>query len=227
MGSTRLPGKVLIPLAGRAMVLNVLDRAAQIRGVSDVVAAIPDLAEDDGLAEAVASAGYAVSRGPADDVLARYETAAEESSAENIVRITSDCPMLSPSVSSRVLDAFLDCDYVSNTVERSFPRGLDTEVMTRGTLDVAASEATRPSEREHVTPFIYNHPQRFRLRFVVDDIDRSGMRWTVDTPEDMAFASAVYDALGADFEMDDVLELLAGQPGLAAINRDSTQEQVE
>jgi spore coat polysaccharide biosynthesis protein SpsF len=218
MGSTRLPGKVLMPLAGRAMVLHVLDRAARIRGVNAVVAAIPDLADDDLLAETVASAGYAVSRGASDDVLARYGAAARQNNAEVIVRITADCPMLSPRVSGRVLDVFLGCDYASNTVERSFPRGLDTEVMTTEALNIAVREATKPSEREHVTPFIYNHPERFRLRFAVDGNDRSGLRWTVDTPEDMAFVTTIYDELGPDFEMEDALGLLQSRPELSRVD---------
>lgn len=224
MGSTRLPGKVLMPLAGRPMVLHVLDRAAQIQGIDEVVAATPSLTEDDRLAETIAGAGYAVSRGSADDVLARYGAAIRETNADVVIRITADCPMLSPRVSTRVLEAFVDCDYASNTVERTFPRGLDTEVMSSVSLLIAAAEATKLSEREHVTPFIYRHPGRFRLCHVTDVIDRSSMRWTVDTPEDMALAVAVYDELGADFELDDVLELLASRPGLSNINRVVTQK---
>ena len=216
-----------MPLAGRAMVLHVLDRAMRIGGVDDVVAAIPDLAEDDRLAEAIESEGYMVSRGPSEDVLARYVVAAERSKAQVAIRLTADCPMLSPRVSGRVLDAFVDCDYASNTVVRSYPRGLDTEVLSVEALLLADSESTRPSEREHVTPFIYNHPERFTLRSLVDGVDRSGMRWTVDTPEDMAFAVSIYNELGAAFEMDNVLAFLECRPEIAGINRGIIQKPVD
>lgn len=226
VGSTRLPGKVLMPLGGRPMVVQVLDRARLIAGVHEVVAAVPDLVEDDALAEAAAAAGAKVLRGPADDVLERYSRAATASSADVVVRLTADCPLLSPQVSGLVLDQFRDCDYASNTLRRSYPRGLDTEVFGAQALDVAAREAVDPAEREHVTPFLYRRPERFRLREVVDATDRSAMRWTVDTPDDMALARAVYDALGSRFEMDDVLALLADRPELAELNRDSVQKPI-
>lgn len=226
VGSTRLPGKVLMPLAGQPMVAHVVARAREIVGVDAVVAAIPDLAEDDPLAAAAAAAGAEVVRGPADDVLARYHGAAALAGADVVVRITADCPLLSPLVSGNVLAAFVDCDYASNTLRRTYPRGLDTEVLTTAALDTADREAADPIDREHVTPFIYRRPDRFRLRDVVADIDRSDLRWTVDTADDMAFATAVYDALGAAFEMDDVLELLQRRPALAELNRSSVQKPI-
>lgn len=224
VGSTRLPGKVLMPLAGRPMVEHVLHRAAAIDAVDEVVAGLPDLAEDDPLAEVARATGTRVVRGSADDVLGRYAAAAAASAAEIVVRITADCPLLSAEVSGRVLTAIADCDYASNTIVRTFPRGLDTEVFLREVLDSADAEARDPAEREHVTPFIYRHPDRFVLRQVTDALDRSALRWTVDTPEDMAFASAVYEALGALFEMRDVLSLLAERPELAAMNQGSVQK---
>jgi len=224
VGSTRLPAKVLMPLAGRPMVEHVLRRAAAIAGIDEVVAAIPDGADDDRLAEVVKATGVRLVRGSSDDVLARYAAAAAIAEAEVVVRVTADCPFLSQVVSGGVLAGFKACDYVSNTLERTYPRGLDTEAFSREALETAQREARDSVDREHVTPFIYRHPNRFILRQVLDDVDRSALRWTVDTPKDMEFARAVYDALGSAFEMEDVLELLARQPELAELNRDSVQK---
>jgi spore coat polysaccharide biosynthesis protein SpsF len=216
-----------MPLAGRPMIEHVLHRADTIYAVDEVVAAVPDLGEDDGLAEVVRATGRRVVRGSPEDVLARYATAAAASGAGIIVRITADCPLLSPEVSGRVVRAFADCDYASNTIVRTFPRGLDTEAFSRQVLDSAHAEARDPVEREHVTPFLYRHPDRFVLRQVTDALDRSALRWTVDTPEDMAFARAIYEALGVAFEMPDVLSLLAERPELSALNRHSLQKPID
>lgn len=227
VGSTRLPGKVLMEIESEPMVWHVLRRAASIDGVTAVVAAIPDLAEDDELAATCRRAGARVVRGSADDVLSRFASAAIAADADVVVRLTADCPLLSPVVSSRVVGGFVECDYASNTLERTYPRGLDTEVFSASVLHVAAREASRPLEREHVTPFLYLHPERFRLRSVVGATDHSGLRWTVDTPDDMAFARAVFAELGTTFDMDEVLELLDRRPELADLNRDSVQKPLQ
>lgn len=224
VGSTRLPGKVLMPLAGRPMVAHVLERARAIRGVHAVVAAVPDLPVDDPLADICERSGALVVRGSSDDVLARYARAAVKSRADVVVRITADCPLLSPTVSAQVLDRFEDCDYASNTLTRTYPRGLDTEVFSAAALLAANEEASDSAEREHVTPFIYRRPDRFRLIHVMNDVDLSGGRWTVDTPDDMSFASAVYDCLGPVFELVDVLALLERNPNIASLNRGTAQK---
>lgn len=227
VGSTRLPAKVLMPLAGRPMVAHVLDRMRGIAGVDMVVAAVPDLPEDDDLAATCERHGALVVRGSSIDVLSRFAKAADATHADVVLRVTADCPLLSPSVSTRVLAEFESCDYASNTLRRTYPRGLDTEVFTASALHAANAEATDPIEREHVTPFIYRRPERFRLRHVVNGTDLADRRWTVDTADDMSFAVAVYDSLGADFEMTDVLELLERCPEIAALNRDTMQKPLE
>ncbi len=210
------------------MVLHVLERASQIRGVDDVVAAIPAGSSDDHLAEVIDGARFRVVRGSEQDVLGRFVVAAREARADAVVRIGADCPLLSPDVSGRVLKAFRDCDYASNTLRRTFPRGLDTEVVAGDALARAATEAVDAAEREHVTPYLWRRPSDFRLVSVEEAPDRSGLRWTVDTEADLAFAAAIYDELdgAASFEVGDVLALLDRRPELLDHNRDVRQREV-
>ncbi len=228
MGSTRLPGKVLMDLGGRPMVVRVLERAARIAGIDEVVLATTTLPGDDAL-ETVCD-GWQVVRGDADDVLARYRLAAERSRADVIVRLTADCPLLSPVVSSLVTGAFLcdthGADYVSNTLVRSFPRGLDTEVFTRAALDASAAEAIDPVEREHVTPFIYRRQHRFRCLPVSAHPNRAELRWTVDEVDDLRLVREMYEAFPGEaaFDYHHVIALLERRPELSAINRHIEQK---
>ncbi len=233
MGSTRLPGKVLLDLAGRPMVEHVLRRARLIPGVDAVALATTTRAEDDALASRCSADGWApVHRGPADDVLERYRLAAEAERADIVVRVTADCPLLSPAVSGLVVRRLLDAggalDYVSNTRTRSYPRGLDTEVFTIAALRAAAADALAADEREHVTPFIWRRPERFRMAEVADARDRSALRWTVDTPADFALASRIHEALRGreDFTYEDVLAVLERHPDWSNLNRDVEQKVV-
>lgn len=228
MGSTRLPGKVLARIGGRPMIAHVIERATSIHGADAVVAAIPDLAEDDPLAEVLGSLDTPVVRGPMDDVLSRYLRAIDAAAADVVVRVTADCPLLSPTVSSEVLSAFgTDDDYASNTLERTYPRGLDTEVVRADALRAADAGGATAAEREHVTPFVWRRPERFRLRSVRAAVDRSALRWTVDTPEDLAFVQAVHAELGTgSFDMPEILALLAERPDLAALNASVPQKPI-
>jgi spore coat polysaccharide biosynthesis protein SpsF len=227
MGSTRLPGKVLKPLAGKPMLAQVIRRARAIPGTGVVAVATSDLAEDDAIAACCRGLDTPCLRGSALDVLARYHGAAAALGASTIVRITSDCPLLSPEISGRVLAAAGPGDhYTSNCRRRTFPRGLDTEVVPWAALDLAHREATAPADREHVMPFLWRQPERFRLRDVVDGVDRSALRWTVDTPEDYALAERFYDLLGEDFTYADALAAWDAHPEWAALNAHIEQKKV-
>lgn len=231
MGSTRLPGKVLMPLAGRPMLAHVVERMRRTAGVDEVVVATSVLPAEEPLVALCRELGTRCVRGSALDVLDRYRQAAAESDAGTIIRITSDCPLISPAVTGRVLAAFFagDCDYCSNCNRRTYPRGLDTEVFSRSALDTAAIEACEQPEREHVTPFIRYRPDRFRLRDVVDEGDHSNLRWTVDAPEDYELAQRIFSALLPDqpvFDYPEILALLDRHPDWSALNAHVEQKKV-
>lgn len=232
MGSTRLPGKALRPICGQPMITHVVRRARRLTRVDSVVVAIPSARSDDPLADHLATLEeIVVIRGPEDDVLARYVAAAAKTGAEAVVRITADCPLLCPSVSQRVVDALLErpgeCDYASNGLRRTYPRGLDTEIFSTAALLTADRETREAADREHVTPYIWQRPDRFRLHSVEDTRDRSDLRLTVDTPEDLALVSRIYEALWPqrpEFDYPEILECLADHPEWLELNRHVRQK---
>ena len=228
MGSTRLPGKSLADLAGKPMALRVVERVRRSRLANLTALATTTDAADDPLASAAADWGALCVRGHPTDVLDRYRQAAEVLDADVIARVTGDCPMLDPDVLDQVIERFLagDCDYASNVLRYTYPDGLDVEVFSRAALERAWREAEKPSEREHVTPYLRLHPS-FRRASVENAVDLSGrqLRWTVDDPADLTFARAVYRELGDDFGMNDVLALLERRPELLTMNNASSSNE--
>lgn len=232
MGSTRLPGKVLADLDGEPMLLRCLHRVRRARRLDEVVVATTTQPADDVLARLCLSAGWPCFRGSEDDVLDRYYQAAREHQADAVVRITSDCPVIDPDLVDYVVQVFLRCrsgvDYVSNFApERTFPRGLDTEVMHFSVLERAWREDDNPAWREHVDEYILHHPERFRIRGVTHEADLSHLRWTVDTPEDLQFVRGVFVHFGHDrFNWRELLEFVQEHPEWAALNAHVQQKQV-
>lgn len=224
IGSTRLPGKVLLDIAGRPTLVHVLERVQAIVGVDAVVVATTTDVKDDPVAEMATKAGAAVFRGSEDDVLDRFYQAACRNGATAVVRVTADCPLLDPQVSSLVLRRYQegDVDYVSNFFERrTFPDGLDTEVFGVAALERAWREARYRSEREHVTPYLWKHPELYRLAGVQSQEDLSMYRWTLDEPQDLEFMRALWRYLpsqGGCPGMTAVLEVLKRHPELLGIN---------
>lgn len=223
MSSTRLPGKVLLPIMGRPMLLLQIERLKRCTRIDRLVVATSTDAADDVLHAACLGAGVECYRGSLADVLDRFYQAALRYQPLCVVRLTGDCPLADPAVVDAVVQAFADggADYVSNTLQPTYPDGLDVEVFTFAALASAWREARLPSEREHVTPFIYGNPRLFRLRNVGLAENLSQMRWTVDGPEDLQFVRAVFEALYARnnaFDMKDILDLLQQHPELGEIN---------
>ena len=232
MGSTRLPGKALIDLAGEPMLARVVRRVQRAQSIGTVVVATTSHPADDTIAQLCASRAWPCARGSEDDVLDRTYQAAVTHQADVVVRITSDCPLIEPAVIDQVVDEFLARQpavaYASNVqAPRTFPRGLDTEVIRFDALARAWREDTNPAWREHVTPYIYRHPESFACHGVVSDRDLSTMRWTVDTPEDLEFVRCIYAHFGDDsFSWLDVLALLEQRPDWLDINRAIEQKVV-
>ena len=212
LGSTRLPGKVLADICGQPMLARVVERVRLARTAQQVVVATTSAAHDDELARFCAAHGIECFRGDENDVLDRYFQAAKKFEATTVVRITADCPLIDPQVIDRVTEIFQQggVDYASNTLETTYPDGLDTEVFSFAALEQAWREATKTSEREHVTPYLRNSG-KFRVRNVANDLGVSfaAHRWTVDEPADLEFVRAIYRNLnGHAFGMCDVLALL-------------------
>lgn len=198
MSSSRLRGKVMKALQGQPMIARQLERLGRCETLSQIIVATSDDASDDGLASFLDGSGVATFRGPLADVLSRYVGAIDTFGVSGpVVRLTADCPLADPDVIDAAvrLQASSGADYVSNSVRRTYPRGLDVEVFAAEHLLAAGREATDPYDREHVTPFLYRNPGRFSRSELVQARDDSALRWTVDTPEDFAFVERVYDAL--------------------------------
>ena len=222
--SSRLPGKVLAPLAGAPMILRQIERVRRARRIGRLVVATSDQASDDALAGGLAQAGVDVHRGPLDDVLARFVGALDAfGPADHVVRLTADCPLADPQVIDAVIARVVEsgADYGSNTPpHRTYPKGLDVEVMTAAALRAAAARASAPEEHEHVTWGLHHHPELYRQAWFSQDANEGEVRWTVDLLDDYAFVRAVYDALyPADpaFTSDDVRGFVRGQPDLAML----------
>jgi spore coat polysaccharide biosynthesis protein SpsF len=228
-GSTRLPNKIMMPLAGRPLLQRMLERVQAAATPFDLVVATTSEPEDDAVRTLCHSLRVDCFSGHPTDLLDRHYRAAAERNADVVVKIPSDCPLIDPAVIDRVLGFFLlhqsNYDYVSNLHPATYPDGNDVEVMTMETLAAAWREATRDFEREHTTPFIWERPDRFRLANVVWETGLNysmSHRWTIDYPEDYTFIARVYDELWTEekpiFSMEDILHLLEAQPDIPAIN---------
>ena len=199
MSSSRLPGKVMAPILGRPMISRQIERLRRSALIDDLVVATSTDPTDDPLAAHCEAEGVAVFRGALDDVLGRFCSALEaRPAARTVIRLTADCPLADWNVIDQVIAHHRDedADYCANTpAVRTFPHGLDTEVVRASVLLEAGREARDPYEREHVTPFVYRRPQRYRTAWVNRQPSLAQLRWTVDVPSDLAFVREVYDQL--------------------------------
>ena len=231
MGSTRLPGKVLADICGATMLARTVYRTQQAAMLDSVIVATSTETEDDAVLTESEAIGVEVFRGSEQDVLDRYYQAARYQRLDVIVRITADCPLIDPGIIDRVVTAFVERrpDYASNVLERTYPRGLDTECIDAGALGVAWALAKEPYQRTHVTPFFYENPDQFRLVSVKASQDLHGHRWTVDTAADLEFVRAVYGRLMSEprFSWYDVLAITTEDPGLAELNAGIEQKRLQ
>lgn len=223
MTSSRLPGKVMAPVLGEPMIGRQLERLGRSARIGRIVVATSSDASDDSLVDYVRGLGHLVFRGSLSDVLDRFGGAmALVPEADTVVRLTADCPLTDWTVIDATIDRRREAgaDYASNTpAVRTYPHGLDVEVMSRAALERACREAVDPYEREHVTPFIYRRPDEFRLAYLSQPVSTAHLRWTVDLPEDLTFVRDVYERLyprNPAFTTDDVVALERNSSGAAA-----------
>lgn len=223
LGSTRLPGKVLLELQGQPVLAHVCRRAAAASRVDRLIVATTDLPEDEPIVAWCRSVGVPVVRGPAADVLARYLVAAEAWPCRQVVRLTADCPVVDPGLVDAVVGLLTEgrYDYVSNLHPPTLPIGFDVEALPLVVLQRVGRVATLPSHREHVTLYIRENRDTFRVGNVAFGRDRSAGRFVLDHPEDYEFFRRLFELIPATMHLPSVYELLRlvdAHPELAAIN---------
>lgn len=232
MGASRLFGKPMKTVLGKTLLEYLVERMRRSQTASRIVIATSTSPQDDAIAALGGLIGDGVFRGSEGDVLDRFYQASKSYPADLIVRVTADCPLLDPQVVDQVVRMYMDnyptYDYVSNFAVRHYPRGMDVEAFSHKCLEEAAREARSPWDREHVTPFIYGNPERYKLGQVIYPSDESEYRWCVDTPEDFALISKIFEELYPKnplFTLQDLLTLLRSHPDWSAINAHVQQKQ--
>lgn len=229
MGSTRLPGKVLLPVLGRPLLSFQLERLKRVKKASRLIVATTTQAEDLAICSLCEKEGVPCFRGDEQNVLERYLHAARAFQADAVVRITGDCPLIDPAIVDKVIEYYLSghFDYVSNTLEWSWPRGMDVEVFSMEAFEKVALVAKQPYDKEHVTRLFYHHPELYQLGSVRYDKNYSHLRLTVDTTPDFALISEVLTRLypqNPKFTFEDIVQLLDEHPKLASLNADVQQK---
>jgi len=233
MRSTRLPGKVLRPILGRPMLELMIERLQRVRLVDQIVVATTTNQADDPIVDLACQLGVGIFRGSEEDVLDRVLRAGCAANADVIVETTGDCPLIDPEVVDDVVGEYLanKFDYVSTGLRRTFPNGLDVQVFSTSVLSEVARLTLDQVDREHVSLYIYEHPKRFSLHNVESGLPDKywNLRLTVDTLEDFALISAIFEELypkNPEFSLQDVLDLLDHRPELIGINGHIQQKPV-
>jgi len=234
MGSTRLPGKAMMDILGMPMLGRVISRLKLCSLIEDIVVATTERTEDDLIEQFCQNQNTLCFRGSEMDVLGRYYQAALRYKAQTVVRITSDCPLIDPQVVDKVIAAYQKnvshASGASNVIERSYPRGLDTEVISMDALEKSWKESQKPHHREHVTSFVYEHPKLFKMQSVKNNEDLSHFRWTVDEVDDLRFVREIYQMMlkrgQEQFFLNDIVALLKDNPDLIKINEAVRQKAI-
>lgn len=223
LGSTRLPGKVFLPLGETNVLAEVIRRCRAIPGGDLVCCAIPEGSEDDPLAAAAEALDTVVVRGSEQDVLSRYMAAADAVQADHIIRITADKPLIDPVICGNVLRALQNAgaDFACNNMPAGWPHGLDCEIFTYDLLKRAHTNATTAAEREHVTPWMRARADVARVNLTGPGGRCTEMRWTLDLPDDNAFLVALFEKLPPPPAIplfDDIMAILTACPEITALN---------
>ena len=221
MGSSRCPEKTLRDLHGKPLLSHVIDRTKQARGVETIIVATTVNPEDDAIEAFCKQNGIPSFRGSSADVLDRYYQAAKQYGVDTVVRVTADDPFKDPAVIDLAINTFKanDYDYVSNTIEPTYPEGIDVEVFSFHSLETAWKEAKLPSEREHVTPYIWKNGDRFRVYNFRNAVDQSHYRLTVDHDEDFVFAERIFASLPQQvFTFTDIIRIIDENPEIKTLN---------
>lgn len=222
MGSTRLPGKVLMDIAGIPMLAHVIERSKAIKAVDEVVVATTTLKEDEAVIATAREYGAETFAGDLSDVLDRYYQAARQFEADVVMRVTADCPLLDPTVGDHVVSHYEHgrVDYCSNVLPPTYPDGVNIEIVDFAALEKSWKVATLPSDREHVTTYIRTHPEEFSVVNVESEEDMSDLRWTVDAPEDLDFVRQIFGHMQDSGDeipgVSEVIGILDSHPELAA-----------
>jgi len=234
MGSTRLPEKVMKNLQGKTVLEHVIERVKQSKLIDEIIVATTTHERDAVIESEAFRCGVKAFRGSEDDVLSRYYYAAKENDLDVVVRITSDCPLIDPKVLDEIIDFYLKNNYdiVSNggsdLSNRTYPRGLDTEVFSKKILETTFYKARKNYQREHVTPYIYERSKN--IYYYKNETDYSKYRWTLDTNEDFRLISKVYEHLYSgthNFYLDDIIKLFNQIPELNSINVHIEQKKIK
>lgn len=230
MTSTRLPGKVLLEVRNKPLLQYQIERLQLVHQPHTIVVATTINPEDDAIVRLCDKLNIQSFRGDEHNVLDRFYCAAQLVEADTLVRITADCPLISPWLINRALKIFSEdpgLQYLSNLTERTYPRGFDMEIFTKEALSIAHRSATQAFEREHVTPFIYRHPELFRTKQITGDIDYSHHRWTVDTIDDFKLIKNLLTGLAnkhPHYSLNDCIQLITNNPEWSDYNRHVEQK---
>lgn len=230
MGSERLPGKVIKPILGKPLIIHTLDRLKKSKYIDEAILATSNLDKDNILEATVKNYGYEVFRGSEDDVLQRYKAAADKYSGDLIIRITGDCPFIDPIIVDNVVSYFLinDFDYVRLDVPDTLIRGFDVEVFSKEALDKTISLANEEKYREHVTLYMYNHPESFKIGYVKgSNLYNKDYRLCVDTESDFKLVKLIYEHFNDEnVSAKDVVKFLDENKEISDINKEVMQKKI-
>jgi spore coat polysaccharide biosynthesis protein SpsF len=234
VGSTRLPGKVLKKICGKTVLEHDIDRLKRAKNIDEIVIATTTEERDIEIVNEAKRLGVKYYRGSESDVLSRYYFAAKENNADIVVRVTSDCPLLDSEVTEEIIKFYLEnypkYDYVSNTLDRTYPRGLDTEVFSFKVLEEAFLNAKENFQREHVTPYMWDNNTKYKVYQYKDIADSSNLRLTLDTQEDFKLITEIYIDLYNNnqyFGLKEILNLFNERPELIEINKEIQQKKIK